>query len=77
MRAVSADEFYMQIVNIGLSGMEAAERALEKTAGQVAKGDDPAREMVDLVEIRNQFQVNARVVRTADEMEKTVVDMWG
>jgi flagellar hook protein FlgE len=74
----------MEIVNIALGGMEAAQGNLQKAAGRIAKAVDPEAdavdlntEMVALLAARNQFASNARVVQTGDEMSKMLLDVWG
>ncbi|MCU1238233.1 MAG: hypothetical protein JWP63_6200 [Candidatus Solibacter sp.] len=73
----------MQITGIALSGMQQASSTLEKAAGKIAKATDPAAvdqidlssEMVALLDARNQFQTNARVIQTGDDMQKTMLNL--
>jgi flagellar hook protein FlgE len=55
---------------------------VEKAAGRIATAAEPASDTIDLsTEIaaliagRNQFQSNARVIRTGDEMQKMLLDL--
>jgi flagellar hook protein FlgE len=73
----------MDIMGIALGGMQNAAGSLEKSAGKIAKAADPATadaidlssEMVALLDARNQFRTNARVIQTADEMQKTTLNL--
>ena len=74
----------MEIVNIALGGLEAAQGSLQKAAERIAKAADPgadsidlSTEMVALLAARNQFASNARVVQTGDEMSKMLLDVLG
>jgi len=69
-------------MNIALGGMEKAQGSLEKAAARIAKAADPAGDMVDLstemvslMDARNQFQTNARVIHTGDDMQKTLLNL--
>lgn len=73
----------MQVSAIALGGMEQAAARLDRTATRLAKVADPtdtvdlSAEMVALMQARNDFAVNAKVLKTADEMSKTLVEMLG
>jgi flagellar hook protein FlgE len=78
----------MDVTGIALGGLEAAQSALETSAKRLAgvgttsadgtvDGVDLSTEMVALLSARQQFQVNARVIHTADEMQKSLVDLLG
>ena len=65
-----------------LGGMQNAQSKLEKTAERIAGASaatpdsvDLSTEMVGMLAARNQFQVNARVFQTADEMQKKLLDI--
>jgi len=73
----------MQIIGTALGGMQQASSTLEKAAGKIAKAADPAAqdqislssEMIALIDARNQFQTNARVIQTGDDMQKTMLNL--
>jgi flagellar hook protein FlgE len=72
----------MEIMNVALTGMEGAQSSFQRTAGRIAASGefqpdsvDLSGEMTALLEARNQFQSNARVIQTGDEMTKTVLDL--
>ena len=67
-----------------LGGMCEAQNKLEKTAERVAGASTPASdsdsvdlstETADLLAAREQFQVNARVFQTADDMRKKLLNI--
>ena len=71
----------MEISAAALSGMHRAEARLEATAQRLARVSDPAdtvdlsAEMVALLEARNDFAVNAKVLKTGDEIERVLLDV--
>jgi flagellar basal body rod protein FlgF len=72
----------MNITNIALGGLQAAQGTVEKTATRLASPDPMARgafdlsaEMVALLSAKQQFQVNARVIQTADDMQQGLLDV--
>jgi flagellar hook protein FlgE len=78
----SADKTYMQISAIALGGMNQAQNQLENTARRLSRVADPTSnvdlptEMVSLMQSRNDFATNAKVATTADQIEKTTIDMF-
>ncbi|MEO8372036.1 MAG: flagellar basal body rod C-terminal domain-containing protein [Candidatus Solibacter sp.] len=66
----------MSITGLALGGMEDAQNKLERTAERIARSESPPEDMVDLLSVRNQFKSNARVLQTADEMRKRVIDIF-
>ena len=81
-----SDKFHMDVTGIALGGMQTAQGMLEKTADRLANvgaitaegtGDtvDLSAEMVSLMTARQQFEANAAAFRTADEMQKNLVNM--
>jgi flagellar basal body rod protein FlgC len=65
-----------------LGGMRNAQSTLERTAERIAGAVTPppdsvdlSAEMVAMLAARNQFQANARVIQTADEMQKRLLDI--
>ena len=71
----------MEISAIALSGMQAAQTRLEHTATRVAHFSEPedqvdlSAEMVALMESRNDFAANAKALKTADQMQQSVLDV--
>jgi len=66
----------MSITGIALGGMEEAQKKLERTAERVARAEAAPEDMVELLSVRNQFETNARVIQTADEMTKRLLDIF-
>jgi len=75
----------MDITGIALRGMEAAQQSVEATGRRLANAATPeaagdlvdlSADMVSLLAARNQFTANARVVHTADEMQKQMLDLF-
>ena len=69
-------------MSIALGGMRNAQTTLEKTAERIAAVSpetsdsvDLSSQMVAMLAARNQFQSNARVIRTADDMQKTLLNL--
>jgi flagellar hook protein FlgE len=75
----------MLVFDVALEGLNRAETVLEGAAGRLARlplvleaPEDVVNlsaEMVALIEARNLFQINARVIRTADEMSRSLLDV--
>ena len=71
-------------MGIALGGMEKAQGAVEQVAGRLAKatGSPPSGDTVELssevaalLEARNAFQTNARVIKMGDGMQKTLLNL--
>ncbi|MGH9666595.1 MAG: flagellar basal body rod C-terminal domain-containing protein [Bryobacteraceae bacterium] len=72
-----------------LQGMNQAEQSVNKAAARIARaplaaasGDpqdivDLSAEMIALLEARNNFSANAKVVQTAGDLSKTLIGMLG
>ena len=79
--------FHMDIISVARDGWESAQGALEKTAVRLASAaapgpDSSPADSVDLsantvamLSAKQQFQVNARVIRTADRMTENLLDI--
>jgi flagellar hook-associated protein FlgK len=73
----------MEILPIALSGLAAAQQRVESTARRIAQPDVPgdtlelSSAMVALLDAKNQFAANTKVVQTAGEMQKHLLDMLG
>jgi len=77
----------MLVFDVALEGLNQAETVLEGAAGKLARlplvleaaaPEDVVNlsaEMVALIEARNLFQINARVIRTADELSRSLLDV--
>ena len=71
--------------SIPLGGLNQATSSLHQTATKLAKagfspaGDtvDLSSEMVNLIQVRNDFGANTKVIKTQDEMTKTLLDTSG
>jgi flagellar hook protein FlgE len=69
-------------MSAALSGMHNAQTTLQNTAERIATVSpetsdsvDLSPQMVAMLAARNQFQTNARVIQTADDMQKKLLDM--
>jgi flagellar basal body rod protein FlgG len=66
-----------------LAGMERATTSLNQTASKIANistpGDtvDLSTEMVNLIQARNGFESNTKVLQTEDEMTKSLLNLIG
>ena len=79
----------MQVINAALEGLDRAEALLEGAAGRLARLPlaleqpaprdcvDLSAEMVALLEARNLFRINTRVIRAAFEMQDHLLDVLG
>jgi flagellar hook protein FlgE len=71
----------MEISAVALQGLERAQERLAATAQRLARAADPAdtvdlaAETVALLESRHAFAVNARVLKTADQMQQSLIDL--
>jgi flagellar hook protein FlgE len=72
----------MDVMSVALGGMRNVQSTLERTAEQIAAVSpetsdsvDLSSQMVAMLAARNQFQSNARVIQTADDMQKTLLDI--
>ncbi|MEO8596856.1 MAG: flagellar basal body rod C-terminal domain-containing protein [Candidatus Solibacter sp.] len=72
----------MSITGAALGGMQDAQSKLERKAEKLAPpGRSPdtgelAGDMVELLSAGHQFALNARVLQTADEMQKKLIDIF-
>lgn len=76
----------MNIMSTGIEALHRAEDRLQAVAEELARAGDPAhledtvdlsREMVAMIEARNEHAVNAKVIETAEEMQKHLLDVLG
>jgi flagellar hook protein FlgE len=66
----------MDAINSAYFGMASASNQLDTTAAAMARGTtlDPST-VVSAVQAKNDFQANAAVMKTADRMTGTLLDM--
>ena len=69
-------------MSVALGGMRNVQSTLERTAERIAAVSpetsdsvDLSSQMVAMLAARNQFQSNARVIQTADDMQKTLLSL--
>ena len=66
-----------------LAGMDRATTSLNQTAAKIAKGSTPtdsvdlSTEVVSLIQARNGFESNTKVLQTEDELTKNLLNMIG
>jgi len=72
----------MDVMSVALGGMRNVQSTLERTAERIAAVSpetsdsvDLSSQMVAMLAARNQFQSNARVIQTADDMQKTLLSL--
>ena len=67
--------------SVPLAGLDRAESSLNQTASRLARGPadtvDLSAEMIALIEARNDFLTNAKVIQTEEEMTKSVLNLLG
>jgi flagellar hook protein FlgE len=79
---MSADKPRMDVTAIALSGLEAAQQTLETTSRRIASPQQPgdvvdlSTDMVALIEANRQFAANAKVIQTAEQMQKHTLDLF-
>ena len=75
--AATPEESAMQALNIAAAGMMNAQGRFEASARRTAAAplDHLGREIVERIQARTAFSANAAVVRTADDMTGTLLDM--
>jgi flagellar basal body rod protein FlgG len=72
----------MDVMSVALGGMRNVQSTLERTAERIAAVSpetsdsvDLSSQMVAMLAARNQFQSNARVIQTADDMQKKLLNL--
>lgn len=74
----------MDVMSAALGGMRDAQTKFEKAADRIASAPaaaatpdsvDLSTEAVGLLTARNQYQMNAKVVHVADQMQKSTLDI--
>ena len=71
-----ADKLAMDITSVARSGLEGAQRTLDLAANRIANPDLNSDKLA-LLEVKNQFSANAQAIRTADDMQKRLIDLVG
>ena len=73
----------MEIQAIALQGLQQAQSQVEQSARRIAAGAqstsgdtvDLAGEIVSLLSARNAFETNLKLAKTADELERSAIDL--
>lgn len=71
----------MNVQAVALDGLRRAEARVESAASRLAHSSDPneqvdlATGMIALMEGQNAYAVNTKVLKTADQMEKHLIDI--
>jgi flagellar basal body rod protein FlgG len=67
-----------------LAGLDRASKALDKVASRVAQTGNPSGDTVDLsaeavglIVARQNYESNVKVIQTADQMSKSLLDLLG
>ena len=60
---------------MNIDALTNAQSQFDSTARSIAKGPPSAEDMVRLLAAREQFTVGTRLVQTADQMEKKLLDV--
>jgi flagellar hook protein FlgE len=67
--------------SIPLAGLDRATSSLNQTASRLAAGPadtvELSAEMVSLIQARNDFATNTKVIQTEDQMTKSLLNMLG
>jgi flagellar hook protein FlgE len=70
-------------LSVPLAGLDGAASSVNRTASKVAKVSEPgdsvdlSTEMVSLIQARNSFDTNTKVIQTEDEMTKSLLNIVG
>jgi flagellar basal body rod protein FlgG len=72
----------MNVLGAALGGMQDAQSKFEKAADRIAGAStqptdsvDLSTDMVEMLAARNQYQSNARVIQTSDDMQKKLLNI--
>ena len=72
----------MNVLGAALGGMQNAQGRFEKAAERIAGAStqptdsvDLSTDMVEMLAARNQYQSNARVIQTGDDMQKKLLNI--
>ncbi|HVJ40715.1 MAG TPA: hypothetical protein VM639_04430 [Dongiaceae bacterium] len=61
--------------NTAVNGLKRVQQQLDSTAQNIASGSLDPKDMVDLSTEANSFKANVAVVKTADEMTKSLLNV--
>jgi flagellar hook protein FlgE len=61
--------------NSAISGLKRAQDQLDQSAQNVASGSLDPKDVVDLSQAANLFKANVAVLKTSDEMQKSLLDV--
>jgi hypothetical protein len=83
-RRPPADKQYMDVSSIALQGLQQAQVQLESAAQRVAGAGsatsdtaDLSREAVSILSAKNDFAANINVMKVADDMQKSLINLLG
>jgi hypothetical protein len=65
----------MDISAIALQGLQQAETQLDQTAKNIASGSASPSDLVALMTAQNQASVNLDVLKTTNEVQKSLIDI--
>jgi flagellar basal body rod protein FlgG len=72
----------MNVLGAALGGMQGAQTKFEKAAERIAGAStqptdsvDLSTDMVEMLAARNQYQSNARIIQTSDDMQKKLLNI--
>lgn len=81
--SAAADKPGVELAGIAARGLSQAQKKFEKAAERIARsGEDacepagPAQDAVDLLSARNQFEASLKVLETAAETQKRLLDIF-
>ena len=66
----------MTSLSTSLNGILQAQEKLDSAARRIAAGPPEARDMVELMQARNQNDANVKAARTSDAMTRAAIDMY-
>ncbi len=75
----------MSYFSISLDGLDAAQSRLQTVASRIARLPQPetgtdtvdlSAEIVALLEAKNSFAANAKAIRTSDDIQKTILNLF-
>ncbi len=82
-----ADMLYMDVSSIALRGLQRAQVQVENSAGRIARwagssgggmdSVDLSQDAVALLAAKDQFGANISVLKVADKMQKSVINLMG
>jgi flagellar basal body rod protein FlgC len=67
----------MNISSLGLNGLKRVQGQIERVAGRVAKAPLEPQDVVELLNAKNSYSANLKLIQTDDEMQKQSIDLLG